>query len=349
MQITTIGLDLAKRVFQVHGVDGAGAVVVRRRLTRRTLRAFFAELPPCRVGLEACGSAHFWAREIAALGHDVRIMPPAYVKPYVKRGKNDATDAAAICEAVSRPHMRFVPIKTEEQQSAQMLLTARDLAVRQQTMLINALRTHMAELGVVAAKGAWNIAPLIAVIEDDADESIPDLATRALRPLVAQLRAIEATIAALDAEILAWHRANERSRRLATIPGIGTLTAAAIAIAVPDAKVFASGRAFAAWLGLVPRQASSGGKQRLGRIAKQGNRMIRRLLVLGATARLRAARAGRDPASAWIRDLLARRPARLVTVAMANKTARIAWALLVRGEAYRAPGPAGGAVTAAAA
>ena len=337
MQVTTVGLDLAKNVFQVHGIDAKGEVVVRRRLRRAQVRDFFAGLEPCLIGLEACGTAHFWARELKALGHDVRIMPPSYVKAYVRRGKNDAVDAEAICEAVTRPNMRFVPVKTEDQQSALMLHKARELLIRQRTMLINALRAHMAELGMIAPQGREKVDDLIAVIEDGEDESIPALAKAALKPLVAQLRAAEEAIAAADAEIMAWHKGNEASRRLETIPGVGFRTASAIAASVPDPSFFRSGREFAAWLGLVPRQNSSGGKERLGRISKQGNRYIRRLLVLGATSMLRSARANSAPGADWVNGLLERRPPRLVTVAMANKTARIAWALLAKGETYRAP------------
>jgi len=337
MKITTVGLDLAKNVFQVHGINAAGDIIVRRRLRRTRVREFFADLKPCLIGMEACGTAHFWARELSALGHDVRIMPPFYVKAYVRRGKNDAADAAAICEAVTRPTMRFVPIKSEDQQAALMLHKARALLIRQQTMLVNALRAHMAELGLIAPQGRGKVEDIIAVIAEDEDESIPDLARAALKPLVGQLRAAENGTTALDAEIKAWHKDNEASRRLATIPGIGFLTASAIAATVPDPSFFRSGREFAAWLGLTPRQNSSGGKERLGRISKQGNRYIRRLLVIGATSMLRYARTKSAPGADWVNGLLARRPPRLVTVAMANKTARIAWALLAKGETYRAP------------
>jgi transposase len=337
MEITTVGLDLAKNVFHVHVVNAKGEAVVRRRLRRAQVGDFFAGLEPSLIGLEACGTAHFWARELMALGHDVRIMPPSYVKAYVRRGKNDAVDAEDICEAVTRPTMRFVPIKTEDQQSALMLHKARDLLVRQQTMLVNALRGHMAELGMVAAQGRKRIDDIIAVIEDTEDESVPALAKAALKPLVAHLRASEEATAALDAEIKAWHKGNEASRRLATIPGVGYLTASAIAASVPDPSFFRSGREFAAWLGLVPRQNSSGGKERLGRISKQGNRYIRRLLVIGATGMLRFARAKSAPGAEWVNGLLERRPPRLVTVAMANKTARIAWAVLAKGGTYRVP------------
>jgi transposase len=337
MDISIVGLDLAKNVFQVHGINAAGDVVVRRRLRRKQVCDFFAGLAPCLVGMEACGTAHFWARELVSLGHEVKIIPPSYVKAYVRRGKSDAADAAAICEAVSRPNMRFVPIKSEDQQAALMLHKARELLMRQQTMVVNALRGHMAELGMVAPLGRGKVEDIIAVIEDDEDESIPALAKAALKPLVAQLRANEDATAALDSEIKAWHKGNAASQRLVTIPGIGILTASAIAATVPDPSFFRSGREFSAWLGLVPRQNSTGGKDRLGRISKQGNPYIRRLLVIGATSMLRYARASTAPGADWVNGLLERRPARLVTVAMANKTARIAWALLSRGETYRTP------------
>jgi transposase len=275
-----------------------------------------------------------------ALGHEVKIIPPSYVKAYVRRNKNDAADAEAICEAVARPNMRFVPIKTEDQQAALMLHKARELLVRQQNMLVNALRSHMAELGMIAPQGRGKVADIIAVIEDDEDESIPALAKAALKPLATQLGANEDATAVLDAEIKVWHKGNAASQRLATIPGIGILTASAIAATVPDPSYFRSGREFSAWLGLVPRQNSTGGKDRLGRISKRGNPYIRRLLVIGATSMLRYARAKTAPGADWVNGLLERRPPRLVTVAMANKTARIAWALLSKGETYRAPAAA---------
>jgi transposase len=314
--------------------------VVRRRLRRSQVQPFFASLNPCLIGMEACGTAHFWARELAALGHKVRIMPPSYVKPYVRRGKNDAVDAEAICEAVTRPTMRFVPVKTEDQQAALMFHKTRELLVRQQNMLVNALRAHMAEFGLIAAQGRSKVEAIITVILDAGDESIPPSVKAALRPLVAQLSAAQEGVAALDKKIKAWHENNESSQRLATIPGVGVLTAAAIAAMVPDPSFFRSGREFAAWLGLVPKQNSSGGKDRLGRISKKGNRYIRTLLVIGATAMLHRVRAKNGPMAAWVNGLLERRPARLVTVAMANKTARIAWALMARGETYRAPATA---------
>ena len=338
MQITTIGLDLAKNVFQVHGVDAEGTVVVRRKLRRAKVREFFAGLTPCLVGMEACGTAHFWARELIAMGHQVKIMPPSYVKAYVRRGKTDAADAAAICEAVMRPHMRFVPIKTEDQQAALMLHKARELLVRQQTMLINAIRGHMAELGMIAPQGSAKIKDLIAVIQDSEDQSIPALARAALQPLVHQMQTLDGQVEVLDRMIMAWHKTNETSRRLATIPGVGVITASAIAATVADPSFFSSGREFAAWLGLTPKQNSSGGKERLGRISKKGNTYIRRLLVTGATSMLRYARAKTAAGADWVNGLLQRRPARLVTVAMANKTARIAWAVMTKEENFRVLG-----------
>jgi transposase len=335
MKITAIGLDLAKNVFQLHGVDEAGGAVLRKRLRRMQMLTFFAELPRCIIGIEACGSAHFWARELMALGHDVRIIPPSYVKPYVRRGKNDAADAEAICEAVQRPNMRFVPVKSEDQQSALMLHKARNLIQRQRTMLINALRAHMAELGVVAAQGPSRVADLVAIIDDEENETIPPLAKTALRPMVVQLRACENSAKELEGEIRAWHRNSDASQRLATIPGLGEITASAIAATVPDASFFRSGREFAAWLGLTPRQTSSGGKDRLGRTTKQGNRHIRSLLVIGATSLLRYWRGKLGAEAAWVNRLLERRPPRLVTVALANKLARIVWAVLLRGETFR--------------
>ncbi len=341
MQVTTIGLDLAKHVFQVHGVDAEGRPALRKRLRRSEVAAFFAALPPCLVGMEACATAHHWARELRRLGHEVRLMPPAYVKPYVKRGKTDAADAEAICEAVARPTMRFVPTKTAEQQAALVLHRTRDLLVRQRTVLINALRGHMAEFGIVAPQGAGRVGELVAaVVADEEAGPLPPLARRALLALAAELQALGERIKAAEAAILAWHRDNEASRRLATIPGIGPITASAIAATVPDPAQFRSGRQFAAWIGLVPRQNSSGGKERLGRISKQGDRYLRRLLVVGATAVIRHARTRSAAEAGWLRGVLERRPARLASVALANKTARIAWAVPARGETYRGPGTA---------
>jgi transposase len=337
MTITTIGIDLAKNVFQVHGVDATGAVVIRKKLRRGEVRGFFEGVVPCLVGMEACATSHFWARELAALGHDVKLMPPAYVKAYLKRGKNDAADAEAICEAVTRPTMRFVPIKSAERQSVLVLHRTRDLLVRQRTMLINAIRGHLAEFGVITGQGARRIADLVAHVRRGSDVSLPELARSTLAALADQLDALAAQIHALERRLQVWHRHDEASQRLATIPGVGIITATALSASVTDPSVFKSGREFAAFLGLVPRQNSSGGKERLGRISKMGDGYLRRLLVVGATSVIRRAREDALPISAWVRTLLARRPARVVTVAMANKAARIAWAVLARNEIYRAP------------
>ncbi len=336
VEIITIGLDIAKNVFQVHGVDGGGEVALRRQLRRAEVVSFFGKLPPCLVGMEACGSAHYWARQIAALGHEVRLLPPAHVKPYVKRGKkNDAADAAAICEAVGRPHMRFVPIKSAECQGALLLHRTRDLLVRQRTMLICALRSHLAEFGVVAGQGKGNFAKLVTRLEAVEDEALPELARAALRPIATQIDDANAKIEALEKAIVARHRGEEASRRLASIPGIGPIIASAIAATVPDASVFKSGRQFAAWLGLVPKQNSTGGKDRLGGITKAGDRYIRRLLVIGATGLIRYKHKNVPGGLDWLTGLLARKPVRLVTVALANKIARIVWAVLCRREVYR--------------
>jgi len=335
MQITTIGLDLAKHVFQVHGIDADGHVVLRRRLRRAEVIAFFSSLPPCLVGMEACSTAHHWARELSALGHDVRLMPPTYVKPYVKRGKNDTADAEAICEAVTRPTMRFVPIKSAEQQSVLMLHRTRDLLIRQRTMLANSLRAHCAEFGLVVAQGMAKLAELLARIADESDNRIPSLARGCLLVLAQQLQELQLKIGEVERALHAWHRSSEVSRRLETIPGIGPITASALAVTVADPTLFCSGRHLAAWLGLVPRQNSSGGKARLGSISKQGDRYIRRLLISGAHAVLQHAKQDRPGSAAWATSLLQRRPFKLVAVALANKTARIAWAVLARGETYR--------------
>jgi transposase len=335
MQVTTLGIDLAKNVFQVHGVDAAGKVVLTKKLRRAQMLPLLEKLPPCLIGMEACATSHHWARELRALGHDVRLMPASYVKAYVKRGKNDAADAAAICEAVTRPSMRFVAIKTADQQAILMLHRTRDLLVRQRTQLINAMRAHLAELGLIAARGGEGLQTLIAAVRDRTSE-LPDLARGALLIILDQLAAVGQQIGEIERHIHAQHRSSEPSRRLETIPGIGVMGATAIAATVPDPTVFKSGREFAAWIGLVPRQNSTGGKERLGSISKQGDRYLRRLLVVGATAVIRHARAHPDK-HPWLIQLLARRPAKVVAVALANKMARIAWAVLARGETYRAP------------
>jgi transposase len=337
MQVTTIGLDLAKRVFQVHGVDAAGEVVVRRKLQRSEMIGFFAELPPGLVGIEACATAHHWARLIAKAGHEVRLIPPSYVKPYVRRSKTDAADAEAICEAVGRPNMRFVPVKSVAQQAALLHHRTRDLLVRQRTMLVNALRGHLGEFGIVAPAGRHHVPDLLALLQQADDSEVPKLAREALRNLIAELHALEQRIEIIEKAIVREHKENEISRRLATIPGIGPITASAMAATIADASLFKSGRELAAWIGLVPRQHSSGGKQRLGRVSKQGDRYLRRLLTIGATAVMRRLPGKTDGHSTWIRGLLERRPFRLVSLAIANKMARIAWAVMVRQENYRMP------------
>ena len=332
-EVRTIGLDLAKHVFQVHGVDESGAVVLRKQLRRGHVLSFFARLPSCLVGLEACATAHYWARELRAVGHEVRLMPAQYVKAYVKRNKNDAADAEAICEAVQRPSMRFVPIKTAEHQAALLLHRGRERLVRQRTTLANALRAHLAEFGVIAPLGLRNVAGLIAIVRDEDDARLPDLARNVLRVLAAQVEQLEAAVAAIEQQLMAWHKSNPVSQRLATVPGIGPIIATAIAATVVEPSGFRSGREFAAWLGMVPRQNSTGGKTRFGGISKRGDRYLRRLLINGASANLLRSKAtNADP---WVIGLRRRRPPLVVAVALANKTARIAWVVMHRQENYR--------------
>jgi transposase len=336
MQITTIGLDIAKNVFQVHGIDAAEKVVVRKQLRRGQVLAFFKALSPCLIGMEACATAHYWAREFTKLGHDVRLMPPKDVKAYVKRNKNDAADAAAICEAVRRPTMRFVQVKSTEQQGRLMLHRTRDLLMRQRTQVINALRAHLAELGIVAAQGRDGIKELLRIIASEEDARLPVDAHTSLVVLAAELQAMQTMIGSIEKRIMAQHRSSEASKRLESIPGIGLIGATAIAATVPDASVFRSGRDFAAWIGLVPREDSTGGKQKLGPISKRGDRYLRRILVVGAHAVLRLARQ-KPEKYPWLTQLLARKPFRVVAVALANKMARMAWALLAKGGTYRTP------------
>ena len=337
MQATTIGIDIAKNVFQLHGVDTDGKVVLVRQLRRVQMVEFFTELSPCLIGMEACATGHHWARELTKLGHTVKLMPASYVKAYVKRSKNDAADAAAICEAVTRPSMRCVPVKTVDQQAALMLHRARDLLVRQRTQLINAIRAHLAEVGLVAAKGVDGLKSLLGVIAEARKRArLPEAMSQALQALAAQLQSLSDQIGVLERDIHAQHRVSEASRRLQTIPSIGVIGATAITATVTDASAFKSGREFAAWVGLVPRQYSTGGKQKLGGISKQGDRYLRRLLIVGATAVIRHARAHPEK-NPWIMKLLARMPAKKAAVALANKTARIAWALLAKGGTYRRP------------
>ena len=336
MQITTIGLDIAKNVFQVHGIDAAEKVVVRKQLRRGQMMKFFAVLPPCLVGMEACATAHYWARELTRLGHEVRLMPAKDVKAYVKRNKNDTADAEAICEAVRRPTMRFVRAKSAEQQGRLMQHRTRDLLLRQQTQAINALRAHLAELGIVAAQGREGLKQLLTIIADEKDARLPIDARASLIVLATQLQALHTMIGSIEKRLIVQHRANEASKRLESVPGIGIIGASAITATVTDPNAFRSGRDFAAWIGLVPRQDSTGGKQKLGPISKQGDRYLRRILVVGAHSVLR--RVQQNPEKyPWLTQLLARRPFKVVAIALANKMARVAWALLARGGIYRAP------------
>jgi len=331
----TIGLDIAKSVFQVHGIDASGGVVIRRQVRRAHLLRFFAKQPKCLIGVEACASAHYWGRELSNLGHQVRLMPPSYVKPYVKRQKNDAADAEAICEAVTRPTMRFVEIKSPEQQSVMVLHRVRMMLMRQRTQLSNAIRAHMAEFGLVAPIGRERLRSLIELV-DTLEARVPEEACACLQLLATQLKLLNSQILATDRRIRASARATETGRRLMGIPGVGPLLASALVATIPDPKAFKSGRNLAAWVGLVPKQNSSGGKERMGGITKQGDRYLRQLLVVGALAVVRYAQrhGARRP---WLVQLLSRRTTKVATVALANKTARIAWAIMTSGESYREP------------
>ena len=332
MSVTMIGLDTAKAVFHVHGIDEAGKALVRRKLRRNEVIGFFEAQPTCTVVLETCGAAHHWGRVLTGLGHTVKLIAPEAVRPFVKRGrKNDAVDAAALCEAARRPEVKFVPVKGLEQQAMLALHAARALLVKQQTMLANALRSLVAEFGVVAPLGLGKLGDLVAQVE----ASLPGAARQALSVLQRQFHAAGSAAAELEASVVAHARQDVTARRLATIPGVGPITASLIAATVVDASLFKSARCFAAWLGLVPRQHSTGGKPRLGRITKAGNEQIRTLLVLGATSMVRRAGQWNSAAGVWVRGVLARRPARLATVALANKMARIVWALMAHEEDYR--------------
>jgi len=334
--VSTIGLDIAKSVFQAHGADASGAVVFRKKLGRARLLAFFAAQPRCMVAMEACAGAHHWGRELMKLGHTVRLIPPAYVKPFVKRQKNDVADAEAICEAAQRPTMRFVPVKSAEQQASGVIFRARDLLVHQRTQLMNALRGHMAEYGHVAPKGVMYVDRLVVEIEDPQSE-IPEAARTSLKAMVRMLDRRDTEISLLDAEIARRAKEDPIARRLMTIPGIGPVTAAALVALAPAPEAFQCGRDFSAWVGLTPVQRSTGGKQKLGQITKAGERTLRRLLVIGASAVIKQALLRGAPAGSWLAQMLPRKPRMLVAVALANKTARIVWALLARGGVYRAP------------
>ena len=336
-RVTTIGLDIAKSVFQVHAVDAAGKVVIRRQLKRRYVLAFFEKLPPCLIGIEACASSHYWSRELQALGHSVRLMPPAYVKPYVKRQKNDATDAEAICEAVTRANMRFVETKTADQQSGLVLHRTRHLCMRQQTSVINAIRAHLAEFGVVAPVGRNGVEELLRVVADPDDKRVPEVARVCLVALGAQLRRLKEQVLEFDRMIMAWHRSNKMSIRLDQCPGVGPVLATALVATVADPKIFRSGRNFSAWIGLVPKQHSSGGKDRLGSISKQGDRYLRSLFVIGALAVIRYAKVHGTRHRPWLTALLARRPAKVAAIALANKIARMVWAMMAKCERYKEP------------
>ena len=335
--VTTIGLDIAKSVFQVHGVDAQGKVIVRRQLKRRCVLAFFQKLPPCLIGIEACASSHYWSRELQALGHTVRLMPPAYLKPYVKRQKNDCADAEAICEAVTRASMRFVATKTVEQQSCLMLHRTRHLLIRQQTAVINAIRAHFAEFGIVAPVGRTGVEELLKVASDGNDKRLPDVARVCIAALGAQLQMLKARILEFDRLIMAWHRSNQVSKRLDEVPGVGPALATALVGSIADPKAFRSGRDFSAWIGLVPKQHSSGGRERLGGISKQGRSLSARPV--------HGWRAGRDPLCQihgtkhrpWLTALLARRPTKVAAIALANKIARMAWAVMAKNERYKEP------------
>jgi transposase len=330
-----VGLDTAKSVFQLHGVDAREDVVLRRQLRRSEMIRFFEKLPPALVAIESCGSSHHWARLLVSFGHEVKLIPPQYVKPYVKRGKNDAADAEALCEAVTRPSMRFVPVKSRDQQAACMLMTVRERLVSVKSQLSNAFRSYAAEFGIVGPAGRQNVNALMKrVVEDD---SLPELARDLFRFQAREYAAVEARLEEVEGKLMQWHRADDLSRRIATIPGIGPIGSTMLSMKAPPAEIFRSGRDFAAWIGLTPRDHSTGGRMRHGGITKAGDSVLRSVLVVGATALLRHIRAGRHRPSPWLASMLERKPPKLVAVALANKFARIAWRLMVSGGVYSRP------------
>lgn len=339
MEVSTIGLDLAKNVFQAHGANATGMVVFRKKLRREQVLSFFAGQPHCLVAMEACASAHHWGRAIGELGHEVRLIPPAYVKPFVKRQKNDMADAEAICEAAQRPTMRFVAVKSEAKQASSVIFRTRDLLVSQRTQIINALRGHLGEYGFIAPQGPAHVERLIAEVADPSS-AIPQSARTCLLKLVGILRALQEEIAALDTEIAVRAKRDDVAKRLMTVPGIGPVIATALEALAPPPETFKSGRDFAAWIGLTPVQKSTGGKQRMGRTSRMGERSLRRLLIIACSGVVRWAKRKGAPAGSWLAQMLGRKPPMLVIVALANKTARIAWALMTRGEIYRAPAAA---------
>jgi transposase len=328
-----IGLDTSKNVFQLHGVDEGEAVVLRRQMRRSEMIRYFERLPPALVAIEACGCSHHWARVLQSFGHEVKLIPPQYVKPYVKRGKNDAADAEALCEAVTRPSMRFVPVKSRERQAACMLMTVRERLVSVKSQLSNAFRSYAAEFGIVGPAGRQNVNALIKRVLED--ETLPELARDLFRFQAREYAAVEARLEEIEARLMKWHRADELSRRIATIPGVGPIGSTMLSMKAPPADTFRSGRQFAAWLGLTPKDHSTGGRTRLGGITKAGDPAIRTTLIVGATALLRHVRKGRTQASPWLTALLERKPPKLVAVALANKFARIAWRLMISGGVYK--------------
>jgi transposase len=334
--IKRIGMDTSKSVFQLHGVDGNEQPVLRKKLRRKDMLTFLGTLSPTKIGIEACGAAHHWARELALLGHEVVLIPPQYVKPYVDRGKNDAADAEAICEAMSRPKIqkRFVPVKSAEQQAAQMLMGARDGLIRRRTQLTNAIRGHAAEFGLIAAKGLDKIEPLLLRIAQD--ETVPALARALFATQSRELIQLRKQIAEIDAQVMSWHRGNELSRRLVAVPTIGPITACLLVMKTPQPGGFRSGRDFAAWIGLTPKDHSTAGKVRMGGITRAGDEVLRKTLVVGATALIQQVRRGRSKPSPWLAAIIARKPPKLAAVALANKTARTAWKLMTSGERYNA-------------